>query len=66
MNEHGHLEPEPPPDDERLPWWIGLAWRTWVWVTWPSTVRAFKAEGFRRTGWMRWEAGPRHAWDDDQ
>lgn len=33
-------------------------WRVCDWLTWPLQVRELKRAGFRRTGWMKWEAGP--------
>ena len=34
-----------------------VAWRVWVYLTWPGQVRQMKRAGFRRTGWMTWETG---------
>jgi hypothetical protein len=41
-----------------VPWPLRAAWRAWDLITWPRTVRQLKAAGFRRTGFMTWEAGP--------
>lgn len=48
----------PRPPDPAVPWWLLAVWRFWGLVTWPAQARQLKREGFRRTGWRTWEAGP--------
>jgi hypothetical protein len=51
---------KPLPPEFTVPWWVRVAWRIQIWVTWPRQVREMKAAGFIRTGWMTWETpGPR-------
>ena len=40
------------------PWYRVAAAHVWLYVTWPRTVREMKRLGFRRIGFMTWEAGP--------
>lgn len=49
---------KPLPEYWTPPWYTRLSWHIWIWVTWPAQVREMKAAGFRRVGWMTWEAGP--------
>ncbi len=46
--------PAPP----SLPWLARAGWKAWDIIIWPLTARQLKRSGFRRTGWMTWEAGP--------
>lgn len=41
-----------------VPWWNRMVWSFWIWVTWPIYVRELKKMGFKKVGWMTWEAGP--------
>lgn len=48
-----------PPPGRAVPLPVYVWWRAWAYLTWwPWQVRQLKAAGFRRTGWMTWEAGP--------
>lgn len=47
-------------------WPTLIAWRMRVWLTWPWQVREMKRCGFRRVGWMTWEAPPDSELTDGQ
>ncbi len=47
--------PKPDPGVRMVSWPTLIAWRIWVWLSWPWQVRQMKAMGFRRVGWMTWE-----------
>jgi hypothetical protein len=49
---------KPLPPEPHVPRLVLLWWQVRELVTWPLAVRELKRAGFRRTGWMTWEAGP--------
>jgi len=48
---------EPLPEPE-IPSLARAVWQLYELVTWPYWTRQLRRAGFRRTGWMTWEAGP--------
>jgi hypothetical protein len=57
--------PKPPPPDRMVSWPVLIAWRIWDLLSWPWQVHQMKAMGFRRVGWMTWEARPDSELTDD-
>lgn len=46
----------PKPELPQPPWYVLAAWWVWAELHWPAEVRRLKREGWRHTGFRRWES----------
>lgn len=45
-----------PPIEPPVPAWVRAVWWCWAWITWPRDARKLRREGWKHTGFGRWES----------